>query len=94
MMDHITRLWAHVRKRNSCRGGRFLRPNVRVQVAARRHITWILSFKLREALPRLTCNDLFGKRPHFILATNFNVLVPAFAVTSQHPALGNKIRVA
>jgi len=35
-------------------------PNVRVQVAARLHTAWILSFKLRNELPRLTCNDLLG----------------------------------
>jgi hypothetical protein len=35
-------------------------PNVRVQVAARWRTTWISSFKLKDALPRLTCDDVFG----------------------------------
>jgi len=40
-----------------------MRANVGIQVAARQHTTWILSFKLRDDQSRLTCNDWLGCAP-------------------------------
>ncbi len=67
-------------------------PNVRVhQVAARRHTTWILSFKLRDALSRLTCNDVLS-RPLIVHSPGLTVGADSDSVRCEFDFLFQPLR--
>ena len=47
-------------------------------MAARQHTTWFLSFKLRDALLRLTCNDYLGACEYYPNSESTDLLCLVF----------------